>query len=98
MTDDVLGVIGTIAGPVAPGATNMLTACRAVRASPDVTNIGDVVANPTDILGNDLPDLPDATDSDDAVVDVVAPALSHRQDRGQRGGRGGRVHRSPATT
>ena len=25
VTDDVLGVIGTIAGPVAPGETNILT-------------------------------------------------------------------------
>ena len=25
VTDDVLGVVGTIAGPVAPGATNPLT-------------------------------------------------------------------------
>ena len=75
MTDDVLGVIGTIAGPVAPGATNTLNSLAPFVLS-SVTNIGDVVANPTDSLGTDLADLSDVTASDDAVVQVVGPALN----------------------
>ena len=62
-----------------------------------MTNIADVVANPTDNLGTDLPDVPDATDSDDAVVDVVGPAVTSSRPRATR-----RTARSstslPATT
>ena len=92
VTDDVLGVIGTVAGPLAPGATNTLNSLAPFVLS-SVTNIGDVVANPTDSLGTDLADLSDVTASDDAVVQVVGPALSLVKTAGQRGRRRGRIHR-----
>ncbi|MCB9176576.1 MAG: DUF11 domain-containing protein [Caldilineae bacterium] len=73
VTDDVLGAVCTIAGPLAPGATQGCIATAT--ASVDVTNTGTVTGNPTDGLGNDLPGLPDPTDADQAALDVVAPAI-----------------------
>ncbi len=75
VTDDVLGVVGTIPGPLAPGATATLYATN-LNITADVTNIGVATGNPTDAGGNDLPDIPDVSDDDDAVVDVVAPLIN----------------------
>jgi len=75
VTDDVLGVVGAITGPLAPGATATLYATN-LNVVADVTNIGVASGNPTDANGNDLPDISNVTDSDDAVVDVVAPAIN----------------------
>ena len=74
VTDDVLGVVGTISGPLAPGATNTLFATNAnVMAA--VTNIGSATANPTDSIGRDLPGISDVSDADDAVTDVYPPPV-----------------------
>ncbi len=59
-------VVGTIAGPLAPGASSTLTATVAV--STDRTNIGTATGNPTDDTGADIPGQADVTDSEDAVV------------------------------
>lgn len=59
-------VVGTIAGPLAPGASSTLTATVAV--SSDRTNIGTATGNPTDDTGADIPGQADVADSDDAVV------------------------------
>ena len=75
VTDDVLGVVGTIPGPLAPGATATLYATN-LNITADVTNIGVANGNPTTAGGVDLPDIPDVSDDDDAVVDVVAPLIT----------------------
>ena len=59
-------VVGTIAGPLAPGALSTLTATIAI--SSDRTNIGTATGNPTDDTGADIPGQADVTDSDDAEV------------------------------
>ena len=59
ITDDVLGAVGTIVGPTAPGSTNLLTLVGS-NLTADVTNVADAVANPTDIFGFDLAGIPDA--------------------------------------
>jgi uncharacterized repeat protein (TIGR01451 family) len=75
VSDDKLGAIGAVAGPLAPGASVTLTAVVASVTS-DVTNIGTVVAHPVDASGNDLPCNPaDVSDTDDAVVDVIEPPV-----------------------
>jgi uncharacterized repeat protein (TIGR01451 family) len=70
VTDDVIGAIGTVPGPVAPGSTNVLLATN-LNVTSHITNIAVVTANPTDSGGSDLPDVGDVTDTDDAVVDIV---------------------------
>lgn len=74
VTDDKLGAIGTVAGPLAPNATATLTATAAA-VSADVVNTATATANPTDAAGTDLDGLDDVTDSDDAKV-VVVPYAS----------------------
>ena len=69
VTDDVLGVVGTIAGPLAPGATNTLFATN-LNVTADVTNIGTATGNPSDNIGRDIQGLSDVTDTDDAIVEV----------------------------
>ncbi len=59
-------MVGTIAGPLAPGASSTLTAT--ITVSSDRTNIGTATGNPTDDTGADIPGQADVTDSDDAVV------------------------------
>jgi len=44
VTDNVLGVVGTVAGPVAPGATNYLYATN-LNMTLNVTNVGFVVGD-----------------------------------------------------
>jgi len=75
VTDSVVGVVGAVAGPVAPGETNVLTATNfLVNAS--VTNMGVAVGNPTDSGGADLPAEPDVTDSDEAIVWIISPDIT----------------------
>ena len=75
VTDNVEGVIGTIAGPVAPGATNVLLATNAgVFAS--VTNTAIADGNPSENDGTDIAVLGNVNDTDDAVVLVVDPDIS----------------------
>jgi uncharacterized repeat protein (TIGR01451 family) len=75
VTDDILGAVGVIVGPLAPGATGTLTK-TAGSVSGSVTNIGTAVGGPSDANGDKLPGIPDVTDSDDAVVVVVNPSFS----------------------
>jgi uncharacterized repeat protein (TIGR01451 family) len=65
VTDDILGAVGTIAGPLAPASSATLSLTSAVPVS--VTNIGTVVATPVTAGGMGM-GLPNVTDSDDAVV------------------------------
>ncbi len=74
VTDNVLGVVGTIPGNVAPGATNYLYKTN-LNVTADVTNIGVADGNPTDSGGSDLPDIANVRDDDTAIVDVVGPAI-----------------------
>ncbi len=76
VTDDVLLVVGTLPGPLAPGETNRLTAIHS-NVTAGVTNVGVVVANPTDSGGTNLPFVADVTDRDDAVT-VIGAALGDR--------------------
>ncbi len=65
VTDDKIGAIGTVAGPLAPWASTTLTATVAVAA--DVTNVGTVTAGPCTLAGADI-GLSPVTDTDDAYV------------------------------
>ena len=69
VTDDILGAVGSITGPLAPGDSTTFYATSAIPAS--VTNLGSVTANPVDAGGADLPGIADVTDDDDAVVLVA---------------------------
>jgi uncharacterized repeat protein (TIGR01451 family) len=74
VTDDKLGLVGVIVGPLAPGANAVLTKTAAV-VTADVVNVGTVVAGPSDANGDKLPGIPDVTDNDAAVVVVANPAF-----------------------
>ncbi|MEM7391365.1 MAG: DUF11 domain-containing protein, partial [Verrucomicrobiota bacterium] len=74
VTDNVLGAIGTIAGPVAPGSTNVLLATN-MNLMAGVTNLAMVTANPTDMSGTDLPTFADVSDQDEAVTHLSAGGL-----------------------
>ena len=69
VTDDKLGSIGTVAGPLAAGATATLT--KSVTVSESVTNMGTVVGTPSTQAGEVLPGQPQVTNTDDAVVTVI---------------------------
>ena len=71
VTDDKLGSIGTVAGPLAPNAQVTLSVTVS-NVTAGVVNIGTVTANPVDETGEDLPTVSDVSDTDDAVV-VVLP-------------------------
>jgi uncharacterized repeat protein (TIGR01451 family) len=75
VTDDKLGLVGAIAGPLAPGATNVLTK-TASNVTASVVNIGTAVGVPADANGDPMPGLPPVTDTDDAAVRVVRPAVA----------------------
>ncbi len=70
VTDDKLGEVGTIDGPLAPGATETLTK-TASAISANVINVATVTANPTEANGDDLDGLENVTDTDDASVKVI---------------------------
>ena len=59
--------------PLTPSAS--LTYFYTDTISGDLTNIAEVVANPTDGEGNDLPGAENPTDSDTAQVDQVGPGI-----------------------
>ena len=67
--DDIL--VDFITRPLAPDESVTLVADIAVNS--DRTNIATVLANPSDIQGQDLPGVDDVGDSDDAVVTIVEP-------------------------
>lgn len=75
VTDDKLGAIGMIPGPLAPNAAATLTAVVA-SVTADVTNVATVVGQPVDAHGAALPcAAAPVTDTDDAIVEVaVSPA------------------------
>ena len=76
ITDDVLGAVGTIVGPTAPGIDEPADPGGLEPHGRRDQRGGRAVANPTDIFGFDLAGIPDAVDTDDAVVDVVAPSIA----------------------
>ncbi|MGC8780242.1 MAG: DUF7507 domain-containing protein, partial [Anaerolineae bacterium] len=67
ISDDKIGAICTIAGPLAPGASTTCTA--AVLVSADVTNTGTATGTPTDAGGNPIRGLANPSDSDQARVE-----------------------------
>lgn len=71
VTDDKLGAIGTVAGPIAPGASATLTFDAMVSAS--VTNTGTVAATPCTQAGGLISGPSQVSDTDQAVVSVLAP-------------------------
>ncbi|ELS00269.1 hypothetical protein, partial [Gloeocapsa sp. PCC 73106] len=66
--------IGTIAGPLAPGASRTFTAT--INVTDDRTNIATVTGTPSDEEGSPLPGVNEVTDTDNAVVDIVAPGVT----------------------
>ena len=72
LTDDKLGVIGNVAGPVAPGASTVYTVD--VMVSSDVTNTGTVIATPCTEAGGSVSGQPlEVSDTDQAIVAVLSP-------------------------
>ncbi len=71
VTDDKLGAIGAVAGPLAPGASAVLRVDAMVSAG--VTNTGTVVATPCTQAGGPVAGPSQVTDADDAVVAVLPP-------------------------
>jgi|GEM_PF-2474869 len=90
VTDDVLGVVGTITGPMAPGASSVLTT-TAFNVTADVTNIAYVVGTPVDQFGTTLPFLELVRDDDPAIVDVVSPGYTLAKNRLSPTGRAAQV-------
>ncbi len=71
VTDNKLGAIGTVAGPLAPGASAVLT--TNVTISTSVTNMGSVTATPCTSSGASISGQSNVSDADPAVVTVLAP-------------------------
>lgn len=72
VTDDILGFVGEIDGPLAPGDNATLTKVSGAMNA-GVTNIGSVIARPADLdHGNEIPGAPPVTDEDPAVVKIYA--------------------------
>ncbi len=71
--DDKLGSICTIAGPLAPNASQTCTATATI--TQDVTNVGTVSGQPSDNAGTPLPGIPPVTNTDTATVDVVSAGI-----------------------
>jgi len=74
VTDDILGTVGAVAGPVAPGASAILTLDATVSAT--VTNEGTVVATPCTPTGGAIPGTSPVSDTDQAIV-AVLDGVSH---------------------
>ncbi len=79
VVDDKLGVVGTVEGALAPGASTTLTKTASILA--DVTNIGTVTASPATPQGDLIPNTQEVTDQDDAVVAVLSAGLASVGDR-----------------
>ncbi len=70
VTDDVLGAVCTVPGPLAPGASE--TCRKDATASQDVCNIGSLLAEATDSKPNVLPDFdPVRATSNQVCIDVL---------------------------
>ncbi len=71
ITDDKIpGTIGTIAGPLAPGATSSFVSTTAV-INADTLNTGTATGTPSTSGGTPLPNIPNVTDTDTANVRVT---------------------------
>lgn len=70
VNDDQLGYIGTIDGPLAPGASATLT--KSAPIGVNVTNVAEVVGHPADPSGKEIPGAPAVRDDDPAVVRLYA--------------------------
>ena len=71
ITDDKIpGIIGTIPGPLAPGATSTFVTALAVLSS-DTLNTGTSTGTPSTAGGTPLPNIPNVTDTDPANVLVT---------------------------
>lgn len=72
VTDVKLGLIGTVAGPLAPGASVTLTKVSGALTA-GVTNVAEVVGHPADLAtGLEIPGTPPVRDDDPAIVLVYA--------------------------
>ncbi|MDZ4199328.1 MAG: SdrD B-like domain-containing protein, partial [Kiritimatiellia bacterium] len=72
VTDDKLGYVGLIPGPLAPGASATLTKLSG-NLFAGVTNIGAVIGRPADPdTGLEIPGAPPVTDDDPAIVQIYA--------------------------
>lgn len=70
VTDDVLGVIGTVTNPLAPGDATILYYTSSVPAA--VTNIGTVIGTPSYTNGTPIPGLTNVVATNDAIVEMFA--------------------------
>ncbi|MFZ1599707.1 MAG: SdrD B-like domain-containing protein [Anaerolineae bacterium] len=71
ITDDKIpGTIGTIPGPLAPGATSTFVSATAV-INADTLNTGTATGTPSTSGGTPLPNIPNVTDTDPANVRVT---------------------------
>lgn len=71
VTDDILGTIGTVSGPLAPGASTTLTKTYTVPAgAADITNVAEVCAEPVPNVGDPV------CNDDDHVLDRIHPAIT----------------------
>ncbi len=71
VADDILGEVGTIAGPLAPGASTTVTKTSPPLSS-GVVNIGAVEAHPASPAGSEIPGAPSVTADDPASVMIYA--------------------------
>jgi len=74
VTDNLLGVVGTVPGVVAPGATNFLYKTN-FNITAYVQNIAVSVGTPAFSNGAPIPGLGTVKHTDDAIVDVVRPGI-----------------------
>ncbi len=70
VSDDKLGNICAINGPLAPGASQTCTTTTII--TQNVTNVGTVSGQPSDNTGTPLPGISPVTDTDTATVDVIS--------------------------
>ncbi len=71
LSDDVLGPITNITGPLAPGGSRVITAFM-TNVQSDVTNTATVLARPADSNSREVSGAPQAFAQDDAVVKLFA--------------------------
>ncbi|MBC2601961.1 SdrD B-like domain-containing protein [Puniceicoccus vermicola] len=71
VTDDVLGLVDIIDGPLEPGDSVTVTKTSGA-LSDGVVNIGKVVGHPADPSGNEIPGAPAVESDDPATVSVLA--------------------------
>jgi len=71
VTDDVLGHVAFIDGPLAPGASTTVSK-TAASVTNDVVNIGEVVGHPASLAGDEIAGAPPVSADDPATVMVYA--------------------------